>query len=343
MILRRTEGFCRAEPPLSLRPNAAFPQIHHARRRAAGPESSLSVSGRRAAPGRRSADACGRADRGRGRKPIGPAPLDLGNVALLPGLINAHTHLEFSDLSSPLGTAGNRLPDWIRQVMAHRHAANRGPASPASGDPRPAGLAECASRRRHHGGRNRHAILVQRPKTSSPAAGRRHRVLGGDRPPARAIRRAIGRGRGTSPSGLAGQRVCLARPQPPRPLQRRSRFARSGAPPGHDRQCSGRDASGRIARRAGAFGRRQRAVSRIAHRAGRLVARRFPWWPPAARLSAAFGPGPAGWPFTAITWTAKRSNFWPPTARKCRSSFVRGLTPFLPTKVIRWRRCSLAA
>lgn len=52
---------------------------------------------------------------------------DLGDVALLPGLINAHTHLEFSYLKQPLGEPGMRLADWIRLVIAERA---RGDVSP---------------------------------------------------------------------------------------------------------------------------------------------------------------------------------------------------------------------
>ncbi len=42
---------------------------------------------------------------------------DLGNVAILPGLVNAHAHLEFSDLSEPLGEPGMGFVDWIRLVI----------------------------------------------------------------------------------------------------------------------------------------------------------------------------------------------------------------------------------
>ena len=48
---------------------------------------------------------------------------DLGNVAILPGLVNAHAHLDFSNLTSPLGTPGIDLADWIRRVMDYRRHA----------------------------------------------------------------------------------------------------------------------------------------------------------------------------------------------------------------------------
>lgn len=55
-----------------------------------------------------------------GRAEAGQAAVDLGDVALLPGLVNAHTHLEFSLLTQPLGHAGMGFASWIRAVVEHR-------------------------------------------------------------------------------------------------------------------------------------------------------------------------------------------------------------------------------
>lgn len=45
---------------------------------------------------------------------------DLGNVAILPGLINAHTHLELSGFPEPVGQPGIGFTDWVQQVVAAR-------------------------------------------------------------------------------------------------------------------------------------------------------------------------------------------------------------------------------
>ena len=52
---------------------------------------------------------------------------DLGDAILLPGLVNAHTHLEFSDLASPLGQPGISLPAWIRLLVQLRRQRGGGP------------------------------------------------------------------------------------------------------------------------------------------------------------------------------------------------------------------------
>ena len=45
---------------------------------------------------------------------------DLGSVAILPALVNAHTHLELSWMRGAVPT-GSRFPDWIKSVIALGH------------------------------------------------------------------------------------------------------------------------------------------------------------------------------------------------------------------------------
>ncbi|MDP7268594.1 MAG: amidohydrolase family protein [Pirellulales bacterium] len=51
--------------------------------------------------------------------PAGPR-FETDNVAILPGLINAHAHLEFSDCQEPLGEPGIAMADWIKEVIVYR-------------------------------------------------------------------------------------------------------------------------------------------------------------------------------------------------------------------------------
>lgn len=53
----------------------------------------------------------------RGRPDAGT--IELSNVAIIPGLVNAHAHLEFSSLSSPI-CPPSPFTGWIGQLLSHR-------------------------------------------------------------------------------------------------------------------------------------------------------------------------------------------------------------------------------
>ena len=46
--------------------------------------------------------------------------IDCRDLAILPAMVNAHAHLEFSDLTAPIGHRGISLPAWIAAVIEHR-------------------------------------------------------------------------------------------------------------------------------------------------------------------------------------------------------------------------------
>jgi cytosine/adenosine deaminase-related metal-dependent hydrolase len=66
---------------------------------------------------------------GRGRP--GGRVIDLDGCIVLPGLVNAHTHLEFSALPRPLDPAGG-LPRWIERVVDWRRDREARPDAAAS-------------------------------------------------------------------------------------------------------------------------------------------------------------------------------------------------------------------
>jgi aminodeoxyfutalosine deaminase len=68
------------------------------------------------------------------------ADIDLGNVAVIPGLVNAHTHLDLSDLRGKVAFLGS-FTDWLRAVIQHRRAMTAGEVQSAVR----VGINECLS------------------------------------------------------------------------------------------------------------------------------------------------------------------------------------------------------
>jgi len=105
----------------------------------------------------------------------GPRPervLDCGDAVILPGLVNAHTHLEFSDAVTPIEAAGG-LADWIGRVVELRRARAAGPGADLRGTATRAGLVESAA----HGVTAIGEISTGLPPGGYPARGPRLRVF----------------------------------------------------------------------------------------------------------------------------------------------------------------------
>jgi cytosine/adenosine deaminase-related metal-dependent hydrolase len=61
----------------------------------------------------------------REKMPSGTEQTAYPSSVIMPGLINAHTHLEFSDLEAPLGQPGIEFTQWIGEVIKFRFGGGR--------------------------------------------------------------------------------------------------------------------------------------------------------------------------------------------------------------------------
>lgn len=55
--------------------------------------------------------------------------IDLGDAAIMPGLVNAHTHLELSWMRDRVPPGGS-MPEWASRLMALRRTVSRDPSEP---------------------------------------------------------------------------------------------------------------------------------------------------------------------------------------------------------------------
>ncbi|HEY7170103.1 MAG TPA: amidohydrolase family protein [Vicinamibacterales bacterium] len=94
---------------------------------------------------------------------------DLGNVAILPGLVNAHTHLELSYLRDQVPPAGEFVT-WIRRVMAARRERPDA-RSPEIFDGIASAIAECERCGTAVVGDISNTLVTFEPLARSPLAG----------------------------------------------------------------------------------------------------------------------------------------------------------------------------
>jgi aminodeoxyfutalosine deaminase len=80
---------------------------------------------------------------GRHRPADGAQSIDLGHVAVMPGLVNAHTHLELSYLRGEIAP-GDTFVTWVRALLAARRQ-HADPAAPEIVDAVDRAISECVA------------------------------------------------------------------------------------------------------------------------------------------------------------------------------------------------------
>ena len=140
-------------------------------------------------------------------RPSNAQPLEFPDGALVPGLVNCHTHLELSQFAGQVQS--DEFPEWIRRLRALKDATSRGGLSPRRG----AGRARLLGGGRHL----RRGYRQHRGRDGSAARPRRarRRLSGGLRSRPIAMRcehgRAHGGGRPARTIGLfAAAPRCLS-------------------------------------------------------------------------------------------------------------------------------------
>jgi aminodeoxyfutalosine deaminase len=70
-------------------------------------------------------EACGSGDAPSPGDGPSPGATDLGRVAIMPGLVNAHTHLELSWMRGRVPPSGDGMTGWVRRMLRTRRAAGQ--------------------------------------------------------------------------------------------------------------------------------------------------------------------------------------------------------------------------